>query len=953
MSETNTSAVIGIDGIAPIYQPNQRWAMWSLKEIYFGQAGESKYVPNIDDYVVNPDTDERWKVTAINPTSLIPTLSPITAEISAGMSEVDMLLGVGPGTQSDTYRVYIDKSVTPHTLAVDARLHVGGDMVKTAMIFLGSDFDGTSKVISALYDQQGTLLGQAIPLELVAMEGNTNLAIKTVPVCYTLEDLKDGEVVTAIFYSDAGHVVSKRQLLVENTAFIRSTTAATKYIIGIDLESPFMSSSDSRLIQYPMNVPLAGLNLIGVVNYSDGTKIRMPVDGSKFAIYGFEGYLATVVGQKFSLVLKYNLSPGEVVYGSNVVSGDKFITQTYKATTIHPDGQYTVKLFGYPVWIDGTNGYRIEWFMYDLNRTNFYRVTPYVRINPNTRPFNPTQYGINQQLTVSINLHDVNGSFTNYIHSQVINITLMGPGTSRTTNWLVGFAPNQDPMFGGNNYASTTFVNQNYWEVRLQSGYNSQSEWLKNLYKYTLPLMDTEREAVLPQPNFFALVIGNDRIEYPLSYWNKTLVVTDAVPDNSTIFVDFFIRTADNDIHLAMTALPVYQSNAVSNDGGNTVVIQNNTALTVSNYLNDVVGNTLNPGTGYVVGDVITLTGGQFIIPVRIQVMTTGPTGTIDTFRVVDRGEYVSVANNPLMAVGGHGTNAQFNVEWTTMNALPVDAINGNESMSTTLPSGHYYSSIDYGVGLTSASGYQIVMSGLSTNKGYGYEVGDILTAPGGVLYNTGNGIEMPLKVVVNSVGINGEIEGLDYYLDSEGVTHTGMYSGLPEWCSVNGVNQDNMTYYEGTTAVTGGNGTGAVIYFRMADLNQIVSEDSGDTDYIAYSWTLGNGDDGNGHVLSYGGGYSLGDILTVPGGVYDEQTQFRVTSLTSEGMIDGVDVVELAPGGLTGSTTGHYSMIPSQFTEQINEGGLPLHIGVVTPTGGTGTGFKMLIRYVDSSLLR
>lgn len=556
---TNLNAVAGIDGIVPVLNLNSRWTIWNLLEIYMGQNGSSKYVPNVNDYVINTDTDETWKVTSINQTTLIPTLVRVVPINTGTLSQQDILLGVGPGTASDTYRIYIDKSVTPHTLAVDARLNVAGSMVTKAIIFRGSDLTGTSVAISALYDQTGTLLGQAIPLELVAMVNGNNVAIKTVPVCYTLADLPDGEIVTAVFYSDTGSVVSKRQLLVENTAFIRTTDAAVKYITGITLESPFLSATDNTLIQYPLNVTLNGLSLIGVVQYSDGTQLRMPVDNTKFKISGFEPFISTIIGQKFNVVLKYTLSPGEIVYGANAVGG-QFITNTYKATTVKANGAFTVKLFGYPVWIDAVNGYRLEWFMYNLDRTAMYRVTPYVTIDANSVPFNPTFYGTVQHLTVSINLKDVNGLFTSYLHVQNIDISLLAPAQARTTNWLVGFNPGQSTgIFGSNNFAATTFINQNLWSVNVGSNAATLADWLNKMYFNTLPLIDLTKETAPPVPNMFALILGNSVVEFPISEWNMTHQVSSAIPNNTTLFIKFFNRTNTNDIQLSVCGLPVYQ----------------------------------------------------------------------------------------------------------------------------------------------------------------------------------------------------------------------------------------------------------------------------------------------------------------------------------------------------------------------------------------------------------
>lgn len=554
------SGITGSDGKVPVYQPNARWTTWNLKEIYLGQQGENRYVPNVDDHVRDTDTNVLRQVVSIDPTTLIPTMK-IVREISLGEFEAsDLLLGMGPGTPSDTYRVYIDKSVMPHTLAVDVRAVIPGTAPTKAWIVRGSDLLGTQKVISAMYDQSGTLLGQDIPLELAAFHQIDNRTIKSVPVCYTTEDLPDGEVVTVIAFSDEGHVVYKRQLLVENTGFIRSVDLSTKYIIGIALESPFLSVADPKLIQYPLNVPKSGLSMIGVVNYSDGTQLKMPVDGTKFSVFGFEDYAATIIGQKFGLVLKYALSAEEVVYGATVVGG-RFMTEIYKATTTKAEGAFTVKLFGYPVWIDTANGYRMEWFLYNLDRNAVYRVTPYVKFNDSTRQFDPTAYGIHQHLSVSVNLKDVNGSFASYIHMQTIDVALTAPGTARGTNWTVAFDPGQNPPYGEGNFAASTVTNSNLSKIRVDCGATTQAEWLQRLYYRTRPLSDSSREIAAPAPDFFKLVIGSNEIEFPISQWNTEQIIDTALVNSGTLFIKFFKRTADNDIQLAVAGIPVFQQN--------------------------------------------------------------------------------------------------------------------------------------------------------------------------------------------------------------------------------------------------------------------------------------------------------------------------------------------------------------------------------------------------------
>lgn len=568
---TSPIVVTGTDGQVPVHNPDQRWQIWNYDDLYAAVLqsgdvgiepgpGEHRYIPNIKDLVVDIDLWKWFKVVDLNWSTGVATLKEINPPKDPGnLTDEDILLGVGPGTQADTYRVYIDDSVIPHTLAVDARLYVRGSMASYCKIFKGADVGPHGKVISAFYDQSGTMLGQNVPLELAAIQDSTNTATKCVATCYTTESLEDGQLVTAVFYSDDGGVVSLRQLLVKNTAFIRSTDAAQKYIKGISLKTPFLSPTDPRLLKYPINVPLRSMAVKGVIEYTDGSKVELPIDGNKFKLSGFENYVATIVGQKIPLVLTYTLSAGEINYGS-AIGVQPHVSEQYWAQTEKYDGAYSLKLFGYPVWIDRVNGYRLEWFLYNLDRQTVYKVTPWVKVGLNGRAFDPLGYGLNQQLRVQINLADVNGLFTAYEFTQTLSIVLVAPGDERTTNWTIGFDPGQNPQYGVGLHANATFINYNLWKLKVDAGAASKEDWLNQVYYRTMPLTDPNREAAPPEPNYFALIFGSQRVEYPISQWNAELTVGNGLVNNDTLFIEFFKRTTDNDIQLSLAAMPIYQT---------------------------------------------------------------------------------------------------------------------------------------------------------------------------------------------------------------------------------------------------------------------------------------------------------------------------------------------------------------------------------------------------------
>ncbi len=556
----STGGVIGTDNVSPIYNADRRWQIWNMDEIYLGDVASNKYVPKINDVVfeIIGTKITKYIVEDISLTTLIPKFrEEDVVNPTNNLTNDDILYGVGPGTQSDTYRVYIDKSVIPYRLDVDHRLMVAGTMCRWAKIFKGALLSDSGNVISRMYDSSGNLLSENIPLELAANHLLDNKTIKIVTPCYTNVDLLDGELVTAVFYDDAGFVVSKRQLLVENTSFIRAVDAAAKYIIGISLKSPFISPNNYKVIAYPINVPLNGLNLIGVVNYSNGEVVEYPVDGSKFSIFGFDQYVATLPDQKIKVVLKYSLGPTEYNYVSTVGS-EKHISETYEAYTLMADGSYNIKLFGYPVWVDSVNGYALEWFMYNLNRNIRYNVTPYVTINPIYGSFNPIKYGTVQKLNVSLNIRNADASYKNYIHVQTIDIVLNKQGTERLDNWCVGYSPDQVPKYGLGVYAKALFRNTNDWLLRIDSAIPTFDVWLEKLYYKTLPLLDSYHDELPPMPTHFSLIVNGAYKEFPMSSWNKDLLLDGTFTNNSTLFVQFFIRTSTNDLQLAVAGIPLY-----------------------------------------------------------------------------------------------------------------------------------------------------------------------------------------------------------------------------------------------------------------------------------------------------------------------------------------------------------------------------------------------------------
>jgi len=556
------TAVAGTDGVTPVYDPDRRFTVWEYNEIYFsGGVGTKKYVPNVNDLVVNITEQDMQYVTAVDQTTLNPTLKDWAAIPASTLDTIDILLGPGPSYARDSYRAYLNTAVLPYSMTLDRRLYIHAVNATSVKVYLQNSTTGVDEVISTYYDTQGNLLGQSVPLELVSMPNGQNYATKTPRSFYTTRNIPTSTVLTVIAYDDEDQPCSKVQVMVEQTSAVPASDASLKYITGISMTSPFLSESDPTVLEVPMNVLISNLSLMGVVNYSDGSSIKLPVDGTKFSIAGIQdqGYVATVVGMEFPIVLTYALSTGEVAYGTSTGVNNVF-TQEYTGRTIKTDGVYTPKLFGYPVWIDGTNGYRLEWYYYNLDRDIAQLVTPYVKITASGNSYNPVGYGSRQSLVVSINLSDVNGTYKSVNHVQTVDITLIGPGTDRTTNWTVGFSPNQNPPYGRDNYAAATLVNQNLSSVKLDMGETDVTNWLNRLFYETLPLYDIQRETKAPEPTFFALVVNGVEEEFTIDQWNQQLQLNGSLVNNDTLFIKFYKTINNGRLDLATAGVPIYQT---------------------------------------------------------------------------------------------------------------------------------------------------------------------------------------------------------------------------------------------------------------------------------------------------------------------------------------------------------------------------------------------------------
>lgn len=542
--------------IIPIFDPNRGFRVWSMSEIYKGPNGTGKYVPNQNDAVWDWESG-LYRVMGVDLSTGLSNLDPYKpVKESNELDMEDILLGVNVTGTAESYRVYINDSIIPHTLAIDSTMHLHGTAVSSVKVFKGTDISNNGQVISAMYDQGGTFLGENIPLELVAMPDQNNIAVKTPMVGYTLSKLQDGEVVSVVAYNDAAGAISVTKLLVKNTAFIRSTDASKKYVTGIHLESPLLSSEDNRLLQFPVNMPISAVLATGVVSYSDGSVVKLPADGGRFKLYGLDHYITTTIGQRVPLVLTYQLGEDEVCYGAQPSSGGH-LSESYWAVTTEYEEAFNIKLYVFPRWQNGIQGYTLDFFLYNLERNSVYYVNHLVEPVSGTTQFIPMQYGTKQRLSFAIDMSAVSSYYPFYRHVETVDITLLSAGTNSSTNWKINFNPDQEPSYGPGLVATMQFINTDNWNLKIDSGFNSKEEWLNNVFYRAMPLHNYQSEVSAPPPNYFIVKTKLRNYEFPIDSWNENLTVVNDLVPGENVYIEFIHRVHENDLQLGVGALPV------------------------------------------------------------------------------------------------------------------------------------------------------------------------------------------------------------------------------------------------------------------------------------------------------------------------------------------------------------------------------------------------------------
>lgn len=553
--------------ITRLKDPYRGYKLWDIRDLYFGTPKDKitpgLSVPNVGDLVheyQGPILIE-WRVIGVDETTDIPNLQRIKRVEDADES-VSSLVAVGHGNTSELHRVFIDKKVNPFTVMVDAGVHFYGEQGAFMKLFRASDKSPTATCISQYRDANSNRVSENVPLVTLGNRFDDSTAIKRPTVFHTTEDLKVGDVVTGVFYTAEGHESSRFNFIVAYGANVREVNASTHYVTSVEIDTPFISPSDDRLLILPSNVVKDALFTMAKITYSDDRGEQLiPIDGDRVKIIGLENYIGTIRGETNQLGLTYHLGENELAL--NASSGlTRHVTTIYRYRTGDIDGDYSVMINVIPTWVDDNVGWDLRYYLTNMDRSLMTDITDLVEPGVNTEPFNGKKFGKVQHQSVVINLARLGTGLKEYRHVQAFTIALMGNPLNYDKPFMINYHATQELPYG--EFAKVKLKStgdENVKAVNLNEHGNASDvdEFLSRTLYAMKPLYDHLSESKAPKPTHFVVKHPNGTsMTYPLSKWNEDIEipVSPSFPlkEGSTLEVEWIVKVGPTKLlHLATT----------------------------------------------------------------------------------------------------------------------------------------------------------------------------------------------------------------------------------------------------------------------------------------------------------------------------------------------------------------------------------------------------------------
>lgn len=534
-----------------IVDKDRGFRVWAPDELY-STGKPTGFCPNPGDLIKGKVMKMFDEVISVNYAMLTwETLPYGTVVIANG----DNPIGGHYPLKSDKYRIYVDTTKNPATLHFHAFLTFNLPDVEAVRVFRGvKDISDTGEILSG-YVKNGRVSDTYIPVRPVTDAETETQVLAPLPG-FCMAPVEHGEEVTFVAYSDTGVVmIGYARIIKTNLVMALETPART--ILDIKLESPFILDPNSNVLTLPIDVPLDDIPLYGKIIYTDGSKTQ-PVDGSRLKLVGLRNsgshdtfYISTNAGHNLPLVFSYKLAKGETYIGDGLV--EDTIVRDYTAVTEVSKGAYAMKLFAVLRWVSSVQGFRIDYYLYNLTRGTVYDATPHV-VYTTATIFDPLLFGVKQRLNVQVDISKVNPSYRPFTFSQSLAVTLVNPGTEMNTNFFIEYLPD-GLRYGEDVYAKFRYSNVTFSEVDIKCGATTQAEWLAKLFTASYPLYDRRSEDAAPAPTHFELHAGGKVFTYAVGEWLNKLVIDYKVLDGGTIVIRWICRTPTDELQLGLSPM--------------------------------------------------------------------------------------------------------------------------------------------------------------------------------------------------------------------------------------------------------------------------------------------------------------------------------------------------------------------------------------------------------------
>lgn len=529
---------------------------WGPDELYDVTKGTG-FLPNDGDLVKNLARRGWDEIYEVDYTRYVWKTRPWDS--APVYNEVGILGGINP-LKSDEFRVYVDDKQHPAVMRFHDALTINSPDGAFIRVFRGVDTGPDGEVISGYYEG-GTIRSADIPLLTISKPDATHdVKIPATGMCTAA--VGHGELISFVVYTRSMIPIVEARCHVIKTNLIMGSDAPVRQITNVRLKSPFILDVDSSVLALPINMALDDVALTCVIQYTDGD-LELPIDNNRVKLAGLRNaaahdtfYIASNAGQTLPLVLSYKMSKNEAYTGDDVSEGTIF--KRYKATTEAVDGAYSIKLYVVPEWKGVGQGYRLRYYLYNLDRGNFYEATAHVKHVSGSEPFDPHLLNVKQRMNVQVDVSKVNPIYKPHIHGQSFHITLLSEATVNEPNFVIEYV-HDGLKYGEENIAKFEYSNVNFSTLDISCGKASMAEWIQSMFFDAHPLYNRRQEPAAPTPTHFELEIDGNSYMHPVTAWNQKLQVDFRIDDASTVIFRWIKRNSTDTYQLGLTSTIAHQ----------------------------------------------------------------------------------------------------------------------------------------------------------------------------------------------------------------------------------------------------------------------------------------------------------------------------------------------------------------------------------------------------------